>query len=89
MGWWSEKQKTSRRWGGVKKGTKMGPWRTIVAVLFLPDTIMSPARVRYECGHEGSTWIHRSSPSVGDRGHCKKCIEDPCPPTNSPSTDSP
>ena len=74
MGWWSKRQRESGRWGGVPKGRKLGPRRKIVEVLYIPDSIMSPARVKFACGHEGRTWIHRSCPAVGDHGHCKKCI---------------
>lgn len=76
MGWWSKRQRESGRFGGVKKGRKLGPRRKITAVLFIPDGIMSPARVRFECGHEGLTWAQRSCPAVGSYGHCKACIAD-------------
>lgn len=74
MGWWSNKQRESGRWGGVKKGKKLGPRRRIVEVLYVPDDIMSRARVRFECGHEGFTWSGRSAPAIGAYGHCKQCI---------------
>lgn len=74
MGTWSKKQAESGRFGGVRKGTKLGPRRKIVAVLRIADDIMSKASVRFECGHEGSTWAGRSCPAIGMYGHCRKCI---------------
>jgi hypothetical protein len=74
MGWWSKKQKESHRWGGVKKGRRLGPRRKIVEVLRVSDSIMSKAKVRFECGHEGFTWAGRSTPAIGDYGHCRKCV---------------
>jgi len=74
MGWWSKKQHESGRWGGVRRGKKLGPRRKIVEVLYIPDSIMSKARVRFECGHEGYTWAGRSAPAIGNYGHCKKCL---------------
>jgi hypothetical protein len=75
MGTWSKKQRESGRFGGVKKGRKLGPRRKIVELLYIPDDIMSAARVRFECGHEGRSWAGRSAPAIGNYGHCKKCIK--------------
>lgn len=74
MGYWSKTQRESGRWGGVKKGRKLGPRRKIVEVLYIPDSIFSKARVKFECGHEGLTFAGRSCPAPGMYGHCAKCI---------------
>lgn len=54
---------------------QLGPRRTIVAVVRVSDSIFSPARVRYECGHEGRSWSGRSAPSIGAYGYCRRCLE--------------
>jgi hypothetical protein len=76
MGWWSKRQREGGRFGGMKKGTKLGPRRKIVEVLYIPDTIMSSAHVKFECGHEGRSWAGRSAPGKGSYGHCRKCLEE-------------
>ena len=58
----------------MAKGTRLGKRRKIVAVLHVAETIMSKAKVRFECGHEGYTWQGRSAPEVGAYGHCRKCL---------------
>lgn len=75
MSHWSKKQHESGRFGGVPKGRKLGPRRKILEVLYIPDSIMSPARVKFDCGHEGRTWAGRSCPAIGSYGHCPKCIQ--------------
>jgi hypothetical protein len=74
MGLWSKKQRRSGRFGGVSKGRKLGPRRRIVEILRVSDTILSKARVKFECGHEGSTWANRGAPDIGSYGHCLKCL---------------
>jgi len=71
---WGERQREGGRHGGVKKGKRLGKRRRIVEVLREGETIFNAARVRFECGHEGSTYSGRSCPAIGAYGHCKKCI---------------
>lgn len=60
--------------GGVRKGKRLGPRRTIVEVLHIGRGIFDTARVRFDCGHEGRTWAGRSAPMPGAKGHCRQCI---------------
>lgn len=70
MGWISKRAyETGGSVGGNPEKTRRTnryPLREIVAVLRSGDGLFSLDRVRFSCGHEGSSW-------GGVRGRCKKC----------------
>lgn len=66
MGWISKRhmeQGGSLYEAGPKK---KGPLRRIVATIVPQQSIFSPAIVKLECGHEGTSW-------GGVRAICKRC----------------